>query len=233
MRLALLPTVLLLAPILVGCTPILSEDVPIGDWYVNYQVFDEVDSVRVRAEFRVRTALGDVIRLSAGDTITVNGTVLVYDGLVVPHYAGTVDFATEYAFVFTRPDVGAFTSTASLPGAVTITAPASGATVSQQTGFTVTWDDGDTTSDGSYDVFVDTTTGTCDVFAVESAPSATTVTFSQANFIAAGETEPPCGNSTLNGTLTVRSYKAGALDPIFRGLIRGVTDTSQSIVLSP
>lgn len=224
-----------------GCMPESSSSIATDALHVSYQVVQEGDVVRVRADFRVGNALGTTLTLADGDEIRVNGTALAYEAFLIPHYEGTVMPSAQYDFVFTRPGEGSFTSSTIAPAPVTITSPSSGATVSRGNGFTATWTDPDAT--GDYFIGVSGVSDSCSANVSTFVDDATTFAFTPEMFREpvetedgeedTGETQPVCEGQTLTGQFSVESSTNGTMATELKGSIRGITNSSVSVTLAP
>lgn len=238
----LFPLMLCVVPLVTGCDTTDSGDIRTSGLFVIYHVEQDGDRASLRAEFRVDNFLGNLVRLSDGDEVSVNGTILTYQALIIPHYEGTVEASDTYTFELRRTGEEPYISTVSPTDAVTITAPAADAMLSRQAGFDVTWSDPQSDSAREYEIGLNASGNGCNLSYRRSVSNAETLSFTMDDFLRevtdeegepTGETEPVCEGDTLVGELFVDSFVEGTMDTDLAGRIGSDTRTSINVTLAP
>jgi len=181
--------------------------------YPQFEVVEEGDAATARAVFWTGDGPNgtSLVLGSCGDAIAVNGVTLQGNNSNPVEYSATLDLATTYDFVFSRPDEGDYTSTVTdLRPEVIVLGP-DGEEIPRDQEFDVTWEDND---GGDIDLLI---SGECFTDYPETLGDAVPDTGSYtvpANGIEAwsgDESESCTAEVTLSRTVT------GDLDPVFEG----------------
>ena len=228
--------------ILSGCPRTGSEFIATGGLYIEYTVVENGERADVRAEVVLGGRFGAPVELSAGDEISVNGTILGEGGFLDTGYNATVVAADEYVFRFTRPNESPYVSTVKPAVPVTITSPTDGATVSRLAGFTVSWempttdppmDDGLSVGFISANCASYTSMGPTDgenVYTFTSDQFYSTVNDEEGN--PTDQRELFCPEDTA-WTMYVTSWMSGTMDPALNGTVTCGAQTSVSLTMLP
>ena len=220
-----------------GCDTANSGDIATNALYVTFNVIEDGPNATARATFQVGNPLGTVLMLTDGDAIATNGTTLTYEQLLVPHYETTLTPVDEYTFTFSRPGEPDYVGMVTPPTPVTITAPAEGATLSQATGFTVTWEDTDPASTSDYAVGVRVLQTQCLTAVTRVVLNQTTYTFTAGDFDEPDEEVPGakqlCNGATLDAEIFVITYSRGSLDTALEGFVGAEAFTTIDVTLEP
>jgi hypothetical protein len=150
----------------------------------NFQIVGVNNTVSCRVIFNLEGDSSNIVDLSAGDSVTCNGTTMSKSG---NYYVASQTYTTggTYTLVFTRSGETPYTSTVVLPEAPVITAPAQGATSTKGQALNVTWTPSSNTTDSAAITLY--TSGHFSYSVTATAPESGSVTFgsSQTN------TSPP------------------------------------------
>ncbi|MCJ8278243.1 MAG: hypothetical protein HRT44_03895 [Bdellovibrionales bacterium] len=136
---------------LVGCSTTESENINTEGFYAVYTLTEDAGGTRGDVIFYVGGETGTVIQLSDGDSVTCNGNTLNenQDFIGRIYYwgsCGALGVGNKYTFVFTRQvddgDNEVYTSTVTMPSAVSISSPWDSATFTRGQTIPVTWNAG-------------------------------------------------------------------------------------------
>lgn len=218
-----------------GCDTADSGDIATNALHVTFNVIEDGPNATPQATFRVGNAFGTLLELTGGDSVSANDTPLTFRELLIPHYEATFPVADSYAFTFNRPGEPAYVGNVTPPLAVTITAPADGATLTQSEGFTVTWTDPDTMSTGAYLVGVSVLNSQCVSVVSTAVANQTTHTFTADDFLPPEneETKQLCDGNTLAAEVFVITYRRGELDTALDGLVTAEARSGVDVTLEP
>lgn len=234
----LLPAILVLpfVPAL-ACSSTDSSDVKTHGMHATYTAVSDGSGTRAEAVLKVGgAASNDFVKLSSGDTLTVTagsetspltethfGELYSYVADLQADAAGTV-----FTFNFDRTDdEDAPASSATMPTAFNVTAPAAATVVSRAGALTITWDNSATADQMSVDV-----KGDC-ILDFHKSVTGDPGTFT----INAGDLRTPDNkqNESCSGTVVVNRTRAGTLDAHFGegGSVTATQMRSVSVRLDP
>jgi hypothetical protein len=210
----------------VGCSTTNSDNVNTEGFYVVFELTADGANTRGDATFYVGGLTGTVVQLSAGDSVTCNGNPMNESQDLFNRYyywggCGALTVDATYTFVFTRSTASGdevYTSTVTMPEALTLTSPGDGSTHNRGAPINVTWTAGS-------DSIVLRLTGDGD--SAESPGSTTTFSATegaQADDGVASFTGTQTNPDSINGAITnarimgTRS-RDGSMDPLLAGTV--------------
>jgi hypothetical protein len=215
-----------------GCNPFHpqpSDKVKTADLYCTFGVSEVGGNIMAIAGFQQKNAWGTYVVLSATDQIRVNGVELEYGDLIVMKgYSKQIARADRYVFELIREGEAVYSSTVTVPSAVTIQTPASGAVCSRAKGMDLTW-----VNNG--------TLGTTISFRItgEDIDSSSVVPTSVADIgvysIPANFIQPIAGkeNATFSAKVEMTRRVSGQMDLSLKGTIEGTAGTSVIVTSTP
>jgi hypothetical protein len=216
---------LLLTAMLPGCPSPSPDALAPVDFAFTFRIRE--DGRGVTASATLAGIESEAPQLTAGDSLSVNGIPLEFDGV---RYAAEVPATARYTFVFNRSDGGRFLSAVDAPRPARITAPSPGETVSRRSGFVAAWDPRGASEDTTFDVELDLGI-TCGIIARAFQIQEGSYPFYPDELVAEfqGETRrdqsPSCGGVIARSLLVVTARRSGRMDPALTGDIEASVDS--------
>lgn len=186
------------------------------------------NSVTCTASFQVGEGVGGTyLDLDANDSITCNGNSMSKTDFVTVSYSATVPYQVggTYTLVFTRAGEGSYTSTVTLPEAISNYSPNTAQTLQKGSPLNISWTPSSNATDDSFSAYL-SLSGVSELL-TDSPPEQGALGFGSA------ETTPsPSNTGNITGTLEYSRSRTGTMATGLSGSITASQKASISVTLT-